>query len=134
MDKILKIRHLMPNADVHVFTSVDESTDQREFNTYKSAGCHVHTDEDKTWASHAVLDAWAHIARADFVILSRSSFGHVPAMLNTNCVIYQEYWNAPMDGWIWAENSDKGSSNLFDMAAFNRCVGRIARPSWGIMR
>jgi len=119
---------------VHVFTSVDEGTDEREVNIYRSAGCHVHTDENKNTASHAVMDAWAHIARADIVVLSRSSFGHVPAMLNTNCVIYQEYWNAPMDGWIWAEDSDKGSSNLFDMGAFSTCIRRIARPSWGITR
>jgi hypothetical protein len=135
MDKIQKIRHQLPDADVHVFTSVDEDTDQESLYVWNNTVNHltVHTDEEKNMASHATMDAWAHFAQADIVILSRSSYGHVPAMLNTNCVIYQEYWNAPLDGWIWAEDAEEGSKNLFDQGAFNTCVRRIARPSWGLL-
>ncbi|CAK0859064.1 unnamed protein product [Prorocentrum cordatum] len=93
----------------------------------------LHTDEEKNLAAHATMDAWAHFAQADIVVMSRSSYSHVPAMLNTNCVIYQEYWNAPMEGWIWAEDSEQGSRNLFDTGAFNTCLRRIARPSWGLL-
>jgi len=133
LDKIAKIKHQLPNADVHVFTSVDEETERKDLYFWNTTSMTLHTDEDKTLAAHATMDAWAHFAQADFVILSRSSYGHVPAMLNTNCVIYQEYWNAPMEGWIWAEDSEQGSQNLFDQGALNACIRRIARPSWGIL-
>jgi hypothetical protein len=135
LDKIAKVRHMLPDADVHVFTGVDEDTDQASLYVWNNTvnRITVHTDEEKNMASHATMDAWAHFAQADIVILSRSSYGHVPAMLNTNCVIYQEYWNAPLDGWIWAEDAEEGSKNLFDQGAFNTCVRRIARPSWGLL-
>lgn len=129
--QIDRILHFLPDADVHIFSSIDEKSDEHFLDSFRMKRYTVHTDTRNSMIVNApIMDAWAHIARADIAILSRSSFGHVPAMLNKNCVIYQDYENAPLGEWIWSS----GESDMrIDIARFNSCLRRIARPDWGIL-
>ena len=47
------------------------------------------------------LDVIKSLASADHLILSRSSFGYVAAILNTNGQVYfpSQFWHVPMKGW-----------------------------------
>ncbi len=47
------------------------------------------------------LDVIKSLASADYLILSRSSFGYVAAVLNNKGKIYfpSQFWHAPMKGW-----------------------------------
>lgn len=69
------------------------------FKVFETQDIKVHLDGD-------VLVDWAHLARADVLVLSKSAFSNVPALLNPRCVIWQpsrwtpfrlSHW-APADG------------------------------------
>jgi hypothetical protein len=59
------------------------------------------------FANHTVLvdsdlaAAWQAMMTAEFVVLSRSSFSFVPAMLNpTGTVMYTPFHKAKLPGWV----------------------------------
>ncbi|CAK0846058.1 unnamed protein product [Prorocentrum cordatum] len=89
------IRSVLPHAEVHVFSSTEDTYDPEEFNGYRRRGMHVHLDGD-------ILDPWATMAQAQVLVMAKSSFSHVPAILNTHCVVYQPYWHKPLANWIVA--------------------------------
>lgn len=75
-------RHL-PNADVHAWSSTEKGFyKESDFDGFRRRGVKVHLDDDD------LLDPWAHLARADVTVLSRSQFSMPPALLNPKCVVY----------------------------------------------
>mmetsp|Transcript_93424 Transcript_93424/g.264503 ORF Transcript_93424/g.264503 Transcript_93424/m.264503 type:complete len:371 (-) Transcript_93424:104-1216(-) len=95
-DMVRAIREHLPNAEVHVFT---EGSPMR-FYGYWQQGMHLHLD------SGDVREAWEYFSSADVVVLAKSSFSHVPALLNPNCVIYQAFWHHPLDEWMIVDPSE----------------------------
>lgn len=43
--------------------------------------------------------AWNLMAQADILVCSKSSFSFVPALYNTNYVVYQPFWHEPLPSW-----------------------------------
>eukprot|EP00747_Dinoflagellata_sp_TGD_P118473 gnl/TRDRNA2_/TRDRNA2_172823_c0_seq4.p1 gnl/TRDRNA2_/TRDRNA2_172823_c0~~gnl/TRDRNA2_/TRDRNA2_172823_c0_seq4.p1 ORF type:complete len:369 (+),score=23.48 gnl/TRDRNA2_/TRDRNA2_172823_c0_seq4:63-1169(+) len=84
-----KILEQLPNADIHVFSQGGNE----EFDGYKKRGMKLHLNTD-------VIEAWRYFANADVMIAAKSSFSFVPALLNTGCVIYQNFWHTPLDEWM----------------------------------
>jgi len=56
--------------------------------------------------SKPVTEAWQYMTTADALIMSRSTFSQVPAMLNPNAVIYSAYWNPPLPGWTIVDDPE----------------------------
>jgi len=77
------IRAALPDADIHVWSST-EGSDQTiaDFKNFTSKGMTVHLDGDP-------LDAWAHFAAAQVLVLAKGTFSRVPALLSPGCVVYQ---------------------------------------------
>ena len=48
------------------------------------------------------LDAIIQMSRADYFVMSRSSFSYIAAILNPNGIIYcpPKFWNSPLANWI----------------------------------
>ena len=82
-----------PHADVHAFSS---SVDLDEFSAFAARGVRVHIDGSP-------LGDWWHFAAADIFVMAKSTFSHVPAMLNRKCVVYQHHWRAPLANWLTLE-------------------------------
>jgi len=73
---------------------------------YKKRNITLHVDNEREDdATRDVLVAWAHFIRADIFIMGLSSFSHVPAILNPNCVVYQPMWHGFKDDWIVIDNT-----------------------------
>jgi hypothetical protein len=89
-----------PGADMHVFSSLEGRWQDSDFDSYRQKGATVHLDGDTT-------EVWAHFSSADVLVMAKSSFSHVPAFVNPNCVIYQPYMHQPLDGWVVAQADDK---------------------------
>src|SRR4051794_14231499 len=50
------------------------------------------------------IESLRRMATADALILSRSSFSYLPAILNPDrIVIYYHYWRSPMKGWLTSD-------------------------------
>jgi len=93
------IREQYPRADVHIFSS---SRDPSEFDDIKSELSS--SSEHKTWSglhlNGSPLVDWMHFATADIFVMAKSTFSHVPAVLNEGCVVYQHHWRAPLSQWV----------------------------------
>lgn len=100
------IRGMYPDADIHAFTY---SRDAGEFADIDAAGIAVHLAGDP-------LEDWAHFAQADVFVMARSTFSHVPALLNDKCVVYQHHWRAPLASWLDVEGLD---------VSLPACLGRV---------
>ena len=47
------------------------------------------------------IDTLRRMATADALILSRSSFSYIAAVLSQNCIVlYYPFWHAPMEDWV----------------------------------
>ncbi|CAK0821706.1 unnamed protein product [Prorocentrum cordatum] len=90
-----RIRIMLPDAGVHVFSSTAGNYASNDLNSYRLRNITVHLDGD-------ILDSWADMAQARVLVIAKSSFSQAPAILNPHCVIYQPYSNMPLEGWIEA--------------------------------
>ena len=60
----------------------------KDYDGYRKRNMTVHLDK-KIDNNHDMLKAWTHMARADILIMSQSSFSMVPAMLGMICLKQQ---------------------------------------------
>jgi len=85
------IREVAPDGDIHLWSSTagslmypdrDRYWSSEDFDGFRDRGITIHLDDED------MLDPWAHMARADLLISSRSFFCYVPALLNRGCIVY----------------------------------------------
>lgn len=113
-----QLKMLVPDSDIHIFSSLEGKRHDSEFDVYRQRGTTVHLDGD-------VLEPWAHFAMADVLVTAKSSFSHVPAFLNGNCVVYQPYWHRPLDDWVPTTTDAKEPLSTKSMQALVDCVARV---------
>lgn len=106
---LLGLEQLLPNVDLHLFTSFDEHYPEvsrvamRALGTLRLMGYKVHASNESSANHLATREAMrdvAHMATADVVLTARSSFSVVAAYLNPNCVLYLPFQHPPLEGWI----------------------------------
>lgn len=78
------IREVVPDADVQAFSSLEGFQNIENFKMYTENDITVHFEE------HAdVCVAWLNMIHADMLIMAKSAFSVVPALLNFQCVVYE---------------------------------------------
>jgi hypothetical protein len=85
-DIILKF---LPDADIHLFAEGKIARSLSSKYTVHGGG------------AETAINSLAHMVQADVLVMARSSFSYVPALANTNCVIYQHFWHHPLPEWIF---------------------------------
>lgn len=116
-----QLRTLAPEADIHVFSSTEKKIPSSSFDGYRNRSLSVHLDGD-------VLEAWSNLARADVLVMAKSSFSHVPAFFNDKCVVYQPYWHRPLSQWVGATTSEAEPLDAPRLQDLRACIARV-RPS-----
>lgn len=109
---IKKIQKVESNADIHVFTSLEGRYDPKNFTGYANLNTTIHFEDT---ADERI--AWYHMMHADMLIMAKSSFSEVPALLNPNCVVYDPNYLGKMDRWVVMEN--------FTEDYVRSCVNRV---------
>mmetsp|Transcript_119475 Transcript_119475/g.381170 ORF Transcript_119475/g.381170 Transcript_119475/m.381170 type:complete len:142 (+) Transcript_119475:508-933(+) len=102
---VAAIRKQVPDASVHIFSSTEGVYKASDFDGYRARNMTVHLDAD-------VLSDWAWMSSAQVLVIAKSSYSHVPAWLNPNCVVFQPYWNLPLSSWV---NGAEVGSPSFDV-------------------
>ena len=67
-----------------------------EFEAMRKRGVTVHLDGDP-------VSDWRHFVDAKVLVMAKSSFSHVPAILSRNCVVYDEFWHFRLERWLLAD-------------------------------
>lgn len=86
------IRPALPSqttAEVHVYSQGREE----DFAAFTQAGCTLHLEED-------ALDNLSAMARADILVIAKSSFSYVAGLLSQGLVIYEPFWHKASPNWI----------------------------------
>jgi hypothetical protein len=82
------------------------------FRRFADAGCELHLDEN----AFVTLD---NLTRADVLVMAKSSFSYVPALLGDSVKLYEKFWHAPMSDWIV-----RGPDGDFDRARLDAALTR----------
>ncbi|CAE8707397.1 unnamed protein product, partial [Polarella glacialis] len=126
-----QIQELVPNAEFHVWASTKnipaknwDYWTSKDFDGYRARGMQVHLDT-QIQDNHKMLDAWAHMARAQVFIMSQSSFSQVPGYMNTNCVIYPSNIDSPLENWMDGQGHKRATfaKELRDCLARGNAIG-----------
>jgi hypothetical protein len=96
-DRYLPNKHFMdvidlynkPGARVEIIT---ESNSFEAMDEFREKGYNVNLDED-------LGEIWRTFVTADVVILSRSDFSMIPAVVAMGQVVYTPFWHEPIRGW-----------------------------------
>jgi len=116
---VSRIRKTMPDADVHVFSSLEGKHEDSEFDEYRKRGMTVHLDEMD------IAKPWAQLARADVLVMAKSSFSHVPALLSNGCVLYEEYWHRPQTNWVVIKPGQESGEPSYDDEKLEDCLQKV---------
>lgn len=127
------IRNILPTADIHAWSSTEGRHNASDFEEYARRNITVHLDGDP-------MHAWAHLASAHVLVMAKSTFSHIPAMINPACVIYQPWSYRNPGSWLnqavsvktpeggAAEEADRGRRHAFRQQ-LRRCVADgLANP------
>ena len=82
-------KYVQPDARVVIFS---QNKSFESFDDFRAKGYELKLDD-------AVTDVWKTIAVSDVVILSRSSFSLIPAVVAKGTVVYTPFWHAPLKRW-----------------------------------
>jgi hypothetical protein len=82
-------QYMRPGARVVIYTSTKSFEDLNEF---RKRGYQVNVDA-------SLMDSWKDFVVADVLIMSRSDFSMVPAMLAKGTVVYTPFWHHSLRLW-----------------------------------
>eukprot|EP00934_Nitzschia_sp_Nitz4_P006033 Nitzschia sp. Nitz4//scaffold191_size41780//34025//34756//NITZ4_007476-RA/size41780-processed-gene-0.37-mRNA-1//1//CDS//3329540208//6023//frame0 len=83
------------NSKVVIYS---ETESFESFDDFRDRGYDLALDGD-------ITDVWKGMIQSDVVILSRSSFSLVPAILSKGTVVYTPFWHKPLAHWDVVEDS-----------------------------
>jgi hypothetical protein len=83
-------KYIQPDSRVVIFS---QNKSHEPFDEFRSKGYEVYLDDD-------ITDVWKTIVVSDVVILSRSSFSLIPAVVTkAKIVVYTPFWHKPLRSW-----------------------------------
>jgi len=89
VDVITKIKHISQEAEIFIFS---ESHSSESFDVFRQLGCKLFLDADLEFT-------WKEMIFADVLVMSKGSFSYVPAIYNSNFVIYYPAWYTKLAHW-----------------------------------
>eukprot|EP00928_Gymnodinium_smaydae_P041858 TRINITY_DN28274_c0_g1_i1.p1 TRINITY_DN28274_c0_g1~~TRINITY_DN28274_c0_g1_i1.p1 ORF type:complete len:161 (-),score=2.68 TRINITY_DN28274_c0_g1_i1:23-505(-) len=115
---IRRVRQHLPSARVHIISYTIEGQTRDAFKAFEDEGFTLHLNAD-------IEVDWAYMSRASGFVLTRSWYGHVPAYINQNCVVAEDYHKTSLPHWIDADLTQRNFT-LFD-ERMSACVQNLSR-------
>mmetsp|Transcript_20796 Transcript_20796/g.54549 ORF Transcript_20796/g.54549 Transcript_20796/m.54549 type:complete len:367 (+) Transcript_20796:77-1177(+) len=88
-DLAARIRAQLPGAEVHVWSETAGSSVPEDFDGFRARNITVHLDTD-------IVETWSHMAQSQVLVMAKSSFSFISAILNRGCVVYQPWLTRPI--------------------------------------
>ena len=95
-------KYMQKDARVVIFS---QNKSFEPFDEFRAKGYEIFLDD-------TVTDVWKTIVVSDVVILSRSSFSLIPALVAKGTVVYTPYWHAPLSHWHVVEKDVLDQSQI----------------------
>jgi len=88
-----------------------------DFALLRDTGVELCLDVDALWTMQQLISA-------DVLVMSKSSFSYVAALISDGIKLYEPFWHAPMDDWL-----PRNSHGRFDRRKFERQLQRCVQAS-----
>jgi hypothetical protein len=84
-----------------------------DFAGLEALGAQLCLDVDAVWTMRQLIEA-------DILIMSKSSFSYVAALVSDGIKLYEPFWHSPLSAWI-----ERGSDGGFDAKAFKQQLEQL---------
>lgn len=105
-----RIRKELPGAEVHAWSETAGSSEPADFDGFRERGITMHLDTD-------IVETWAHMAQSQVLVMAKSSFSFISAILNRGCVVYQPWLTRPLRNFTVANPKQEVAPSDADLAA-----------------
>ncbi len=78
-----------------------------DFVEFRQFGTEPFLDADPLWTMQQLIEA-------DILIMSKSSFSYVAALIADGIKLYEPFWHAPLSHWIRLDRKGKFSASVFE--------------------
>jgi len=109
-----RIRAQIPGAEVHAWSELAGSSKPEDFDGFRERNITMHLDTD-------IVETWAHMAQSQVLVMAKSSFSFISAILNRGCVVYQPWLTRPLRNFTVANPKQERTPSDADLTA---CLGK----------
>lgn len=110
VDIIENLKAINPNFEITIFSQSESS---EPFSEFIQLGCKLQLDTD-------LVSTWKEMIFADVLVMSKGSFSYVPAIYNSNFVIFQPAWYIKLNHWHHIEDPNLWSDVKDSIGILNR--------------
>ncbi len=83
-----------------------------DFRAFTDAGAQLHLDED-------VFETFHHLASSDVLIMAKSTFSYLSAIIGGQICLYEPFWHPKLPGWLGPEDLEE--------AKLSEIIGKLKR-------
>lgn len=94
VDVIKKLKEVNSNIEISIFS---QSNSSESFDEFEKLGCSLQLDKD-------LVSTWKKMIAANILVMSKGSFSYVPALYNSNFVIFYPAWYQKLNHWHHIED------------------------------
>lgn len=91
-----ELRGILDALGLKAVFQIHSEGDPRDFAEFSQIGCELFLDTDATWTM-------GKLAEADILVMAKSSFSYISAILNEGVKFYEPMFDPPMSSWIVRE-------------------------------
>jgi len=103
VDYIIKHYNLQ-DYEIHIFSEIKFNGNVNLYNKYKLLKLHLTKNNNM----EEIMEDMMHMINSDFLVCSKSSFSYLPALLNTDGIVFHnnKFWNKPLDNFrVYNDNT-----------------------------
>jgi len=115
-DLAARVQAQLPGAEVHVWSESAGSTPE-DIDGFRNRNITLHLDTD-------IVETWSHMAQSQVLVMAKSSFSFISAILNRGCVVYQPWLTRPLKSFTKTWKEELGEAEL--SACLDKTRGRAA--------
>merc|ERR1740121_3076666 len=111
-----RIRAQLPGAEVHAWSELAGSSKSEDFDGFRDRNITVHLDTD-------IVETWSHMAQSQVLVMAKSSFSFISAILNRGCVVYQPWLTRPIQSFTATTLHDRTMPTIAE-EKLSACLAR----------
>lgn len=124
---IQSLRSILDGLGVTATFEVHSQGRPSDFEEFSRLGCELHLDSEAIWTM-------GKLAGSDILIMSKSSFSYVAALINRGVKIYEPTFNPPLSSWIVRQSDGsfdrkRAEERIRDYLNSQSRIARQAQPA-----
>lgn len=116
---IATLREILQDLDVPFSIDLFSQGKASEFAEFAELGCRLHLDADAVWTMRNLIES-------DLLVMSKSSFSYVAALINRGVKLYEPTFNPPLSEWIVKRKDGSFDRDLMESRLKDYLAAKLA--------